>query len=453
MTDKEPGNLVPTTMTADDLLEILREAVAGRALDRADVQRQVSEVVNRAGAADLLLEVLKTGDAFQTQQAAYGLGFARSELIRRRLRMLALASSGDRRLACLAALTPEELETFIARQGNVARRSLLESSSLIALNRPQEFVDLVCDGSAVVKLATVDEIEAMRRRYGIGSVSLYAPLLQRPLTSDAIARVAAILGAESDPEARDLLRGALSRAKDDDTRKTLRREQLRHASRAIVPPQADARAGFAVIRPVLAENTAWLDIYEELPGGQAVQSSLCWPIRRRLDFMSTPLDVPLAQYQDVTVDPGRDAKISLGQARAFLEGVPESLRKAIGPILDRLQGIQSEELAPPTPEGSLSSDEARAVLRRPVWSEWQPFAGLVTDATPTEAELAQTQLSRRGGATWLAEGLRHMALVMHLRGESEAPAVAAEAVWTARKRASPLVLALAEAELKRSSLR
>jgi hypothetical protein len=412
------------------------------------VQKRVAALVNQPGAAEILIDVLQNGNAFETQQAAFGLGMARSDLIRRRLRQLARDSEGDRRLACLAALTPEELAGFLTHEGAGARSTLLESSSLIALNRPGEFVDLVCEGAAVVDMGAVDEIEQMRVRYGIGAMSMYAPLLRRPLTETASARVAAILGSVSGQDVAGLLKKLGPKAKSESLQRDVRREQLRQASLALNGARAPQRTGVAILRPLKQDGNAWMEIFEALPGPWTIQTSVCWSARTPPDFMSLQLEGPPDLHVEGTLDQRTDAPLTLGQAKTVLEAFSEAQRESIAPVIDRLSEVPAEEL-PATAIGSLLSEgDAAELLRSPLWSAWRPFEGLAGADPQT---LVASLNEKRSGPAQLAAGLQHMSIVMQLRNEDKAAGVAAEALWVAKKRPSALALALAAAELAKRS--
>jgi hypothetical protein len=220
-----------------------------------------------------------------------------------------------------------------------------------------------------------------------------------------------------------------------------------------------------VLHPIDGAGEVALEIFERLKEGRLLQSTVrIGPLD--VSHVTAPaegdLEAAAAQAAGTV-----GVRITLGNARAFLEGIPERRRKKLGPLLDRLGDTPSDPLRHPQPGAELSREEARRLVIDPLWRDWRPFLRLVpwtaSELLPGRSFTADTfpgrfedldayaerdatrALMRRTPATLNSE-LRHMALLLQLRGDPRAGNVAAETILIARRRPSVLLRALAERE-------
>jgi hypothetical protein len=451
-------------MTIEQLLREIRHIAERDPTDSPSVRKKLTALANRPGAAELLATAVRTGEPLIAQTAALALPFARSELVRRALVLGARRESGERRLNYLAALQPEELQQVLAETGGVAADDLVEAAGLLAMNSPGEFVEVLCEGAPLVDLSMVEHVERVRRRFAIRAAALYGPLLDRKMSPDARQRTFAILGREGGEEVRHLLEKAQQRLTGDADKTSLRREQLRQATLSAEGRVASAREGIAVLHPVDGAGEIVLEILE-VSESRVLQSTVkIGP--GAPSHVTAPADGDLeSTVQHVAGSKG--VRISLGNARSFLETIPQRRRMKLAALLDRLGDTPAEDLVHPQPGAEMSLPEARQLVVDPVWRDWRPFLRFITWSASTllqvRAPTAETfplpfeeieafagrdaghVLKRRAPAALNSE-LRHMALLLHLRGDARAGAVAAETIAVERRRPSVLLKALAERE-------
>lgn len=455
-------------MNAEQLLLEIRRTLHGRDPEHPTVRRRLQQIANRAGAAELLLDTLRRGEIGAAHIAAMALPFARSELVRRGLQRSVRQESGERRAVFLAALTDEELEKALAEMGETLAEDLVHASGILAVNSPSEFIDLVCSNAPMVDEAMFAHLERVRETFGVGAASLYGPLLERRLTPEARRRAVEALGREPGAAARRLLDREHDRATADEDLRLLRRERMRQSSIGLGGLDA-SRHGAALLSPLGPNETAVLELIEELEPGRCLRTTVVFGLGGALDRFTVPaagnLDAVVGE-----VEAGlRWGRLELGQARSLLEGLRRKQRDLVRPVLERLSAVDAVELPWPAPAPGLELPAARDLVRDPLWAEWRPFArvvewpdeaiestgGLAPERFPGElaltaaqaAQLSPDLLRERGVRPRLAAGLRHMALVMSLRGDARAGAVAAAAAWAARRRPCSLVVALVEREL------
>lgn len=456
-------------MTDEQVLLEIFAAVEMAQKKLGNATRRLEDVVNRTGVAEQLLRLLRSGPIEGAQMAAIGLVHARSELVRKAIQREVRTATGERRLAALGALTPEELEEALGN-GGLQPEDLVEGAGLIALNDPGGFVDMVCEGSKVVGLPTVDYVERVRQSFSVGAASLYGPMLDRPLTPRARARVLGILGRESGPEIQAILEKAQGRADNDDDRRAVRRERLRQATVSIESSTA-AVEGAAVLLPPEDVGTVSLEIVERTAGGKTLWSTARFNTFQKAQQVTVGADSDALSLLDRIAKRPGFARLSLGQARWVLESLPPRRRTDLKLALHRLQAVEPEPIVFAPLDAHHPPIDWSSLVVESIWQNWRPLQNvlkikpaalaLASELPPGEfpgpleslrAPIQQnvpTILKHRGVATNLASCGRHLALSMHVIGDARAPAVAAEAVKLPRGRRSELVLALGQRELWR----
>jgi hypothetical protein len=456
-------------MTDEQLLLEIFAAVEMAQKKVGDATRRLEEVVNRVGVSEQLLRLLRSGPIEGAQMAAIGLVHARSELVRKAIQREVRTATGERRLAALGALTPEELEKALTA-GGLQPEDLVEGAGLIALNDPGGFIELVCEGTRMVGLPTVDYVERVRQSFNIEAASLYGPLLDRPLTPKARHRILSILGRESGPEIQTILERAHSRADNDDDRRVVRRERMRQATVSIESTTTPID-GAAVLLPPEDLGTISLEIVERTGGGKTLWSTARFSTFQKAQHVTVGADADaMTLLRRVSRRPGF-AQVTLGQARWLLESLPATRRHDLKLALHRLRAVPSEPIVFPALDVTHPPLDWDALIIEPAWSGWRPLRNVLKLRDEAIDQAAKTPLQKfpgslamlkesiqhgvpallkhRGMATNLALCTRHLALSMHLSGDPRAAAVAAEAVRLPRGRRSGLVQALGERELWR----
>jgi len=453
--------------SVERLLLAIRRAV-GPAGPRTTVARgRLARIANRPGAGALLLRTVREGDILAAHVASFALPLVNGELVRRALRRAAHEVKGERRAAVLASLTDDELDQVLSELGDELDEDLAGTSAILAANSPREFVELLCDGLPAVDERIVDHVERVRRAFGLGAASVYAPLLERRLTDRARLRVIEVLGREPGPDVAQVLDRLSARAAQEDERRVLRRERMRQASAELAGrPQPE---GCALLGALGRGGSASLDLFELAPSGLLVRTSVSLGHSGVTDCITSPAPGGLDEAVRAADPGGLRARMTLGQARGLLESRDAASRAELAPLLERLSRAPAEAPAAPAPGPALAAEEARALIREQRWALWRPFtlavrwpseslaaaAGLSAADFPCSSGMLDDHVAaelvalkrRRLFLARIAAGIRHNALVMHLRGDARAAAVAAEALWLARGRWPALARALLEREL------
>jgi hypothetical protein len=423
--------------STDGLLAEIQSLTERLIPESPEWHKALAELGGRPGAVQQLVRVLRESPPWAGRLASLVLREETTPLIRRSLQRDAAAAAPDRRLNPLVALRDDEL---LKQLGTLSAGAWLDAGGVLALRNPTEFVDMLCDRHTSVDPETVSRVEQVRTAFAIGPESMLGRLLQRRLRPDARRMVLELLGQQRGHAIRPLLDQAHRRSRTAEERRTVLREQLRHATAVIERPAGTIRQGFGRLEPLDAAGRVHLEIVEDIGDGRVVHTIVCFGHAK-----GAALSVPMRATLDEAVTPPHagagSIEIRLGQVRTLLEGLTGTSRVRLAHLVERLHDTPPEPLDGPQPTEPLAADEVHALMEVSWWQAWRPFVTGRRRAGPAGAFRGAT--ARR-----VAEGLRFNALAMHLVGDERAPRVAADAVWAARGRRTPLVKALAQHELR-----
>ncbi len=441
-------------MDAARIMAGLRRLASRPASSLDDLCAPIGAWADRHGLGPMLLRLVSHAPPDDARLAALALRAVSSEFVRRAVVRSAMAPDEPRRAVLRVACRRDEVP-----QDPAAEPAEVAALAGLLATAPALFAEWLAETRAEFTLALVEVIEAQRAGLGLEAATTWAPVLARRCTPDARERIHQLLGRSAGPRAQALLDAEERRAPTEESARSARRERMRQSMLAAAD---EPREGFATWTLGPRAEAESFRLHERLASGETLRTSIQLIGSDAVEWWSEPVarageDDPLA------------TRLSLGAARTLVEGMGAGARKRLAPLVARLEALDAEPLPRAVPGAALEPGVARALVSEAPFAAWRPLEAMhgwspellasgrddPREAWPPRVEsvaaLAQGRLETHvaEAASSAAHRLHRFSALLRLRGDARAEGVAGEAVLAARGRATPVLVAWAEAELAR----